>query len=143
MRLWAQSLASLSGLRIWRCRALWCRPAAIALIKSLAWEPSYAKDAALKKEKKKKGKKAKQRKRNCTDENGPTLDPTACQNPPCLHSGPQSILGGPAWSRSSCSSSLCFLSSHLQAHRLLRGGSDSSSPAAVINFASHRNDSGL
>ena len=25
MRLWAQSLASLSGLRIWHCCELWCR----------------------------------------------------------------------------------------------------------------------
>ena len=25
MRLWVQSLASLSGLRIWRCCELWCR----------------------------------------------------------------------------------------------------------------------
>ena len=25
MRLWVQSLASLSGLRIWRCHELWCR----------------------------------------------------------------------------------------------------------------------
>ena len=35
---------------------LWlrCRPAAIALIVPLAWEPPYAADAALKKKKKKK-----------------------------------------------------------------------------------------
>ena len=26
MRMWVQSLASLSGLRIWRCCELWCRP---------------------------------------------------------------------------------------------------------------------
>ena len=32
---------------------LWCRPSAIALILSLAWEPPYAMGAALKKEKKK------------------------------------------------------------------------------------------
>ena len=25
MRLWVRSLASLSGLRIWQCRELWCR----------------------------------------------------------------------------------------------------------------------
>ena len=25
MGLWVQSLASLSGLRIWHCRELWCR----------------------------------------------------------------------------------------------------------------------
>ena len=55
MRLWVQSLASLSGLRIWLCRELWCRsqirlrsgvlwlwcrPAAIAPIRPLAWEPN-------------------------------------------------------------------------------------------------------
>ena len=58
------SLPSLSGLRIQRCRELWCRlqtrlrsgiaglwckPAAAALIQPLAWEPSYAVGAALKK----------------------------------------------------------------------------------------------
>ena len=32
---------------------LWCRPAAVALIQSLAWECPYATDAALKKKKKK------------------------------------------------------------------------------------------
>ena len=31
---------------------LWCRPAAVALIKPLAWEPSCAKGVALKKAKK-------------------------------------------------------------------------------------------
>ena len=37
---------------------LWCRPAAVALIRPLAWEPPYAEGAALKKKKrKKKGKK--------------------------------------------------------------------------------------
>ena len=35
---------------------LWCRPAATALIRPLAWEPPYAVDVALKKTKKKKGK---------------------------------------------------------------------------------------
>ena len=33
---------------------LWCRPAATALIPPLAWEPPYAMDTALKKEKKNK-----------------------------------------------------------------------------------------
>ena len=33
---------------------LWCRPAAVAPIGLLAWEPPYAKDAALKKQKRKK-----------------------------------------------------------------------------------------
>ena len=37
-----QSLALLSGLRIWHCCELWCRLAAIALIQSLAWEPPCA-----------------------------------------------------------------------------------------------------
>ena len=50
-------LASLSGLRIWHCRKLWCRsqtwlrsqvavavawPAAVALIRPLDWELAYA-----------------------------------------------------------------------------------------------------
>ena len=30
---------------------LWCRPAATALLRPLAWEPTYAAGAALKKEK--------------------------------------------------------------------------------------------
>ena len=63
MRSWVQSLASLSGLRIWRCFELWyrsqtwlgsqvavavCRPVATALIRPLAWEPPHAMGAALK-----------------------------------------------------------------------------------------------
>ena len=66
MTLRVQSLASLSGLRIWRCCELWCgrrqgsdptllwlwsRPAAVALIQPLAWEPPYAAGAALKRQK--------------------------------------------------------------------------------------------
>ena len=60
MRLWVQSLASVSGLRIWHCLEMWCRSqtrlgsgipvalvllwlwcrlAATALIRPLAWEP--------------------------------------------------------------------------------------------------------
>ena len=50
--------ASLSGLWIWRCCALWCRSdpallwlwrrlAAIAPIRPLAWEPPYAESVAL------------------------------------------------------------------------------------------------
>ena len=35
---------------------LWCRPAATALIRPLAWEPTYAVDAALKRQKKQKTK---------------------------------------------------------------------------------------
>ena len=42
-----QSLASLSGLRIRRCPELWRRPAAVAPIRPLAWEPLYAAGAAL------------------------------------------------------------------------------------------------
>ena len=36
------------GLRIWCCRVLWCRLAATAPIRPLAWEPLYAVGAALK-----------------------------------------------------------------------------------------------
>ena len=54
MRLQLLSLASLSKLTIQRCCELWCRPAAIALIGPLAWEPPYAAGTALEKEKKKK-----------------------------------------------------------------------------------------
>ena len=65
MRLWVQSLASLSGLRIRHCRELWCRsqmssdpmllwlwcrPAATAPIRPLAWEPPYAMGTALKRQ---------------------------------------------------------------------------------------------
>jgi len=57
MRLQVRSLASLSGLRIWRCHScgvgrrcgldpallwLWCRLAAAAPIRPLAWEPPCA-----------------------------------------------------------------------------------------------------
>ena len=38
---------------------LWCRPAAVAPIRSLAWEPPYAVGAALKKTKDKRQKKKK------------------------------------------------------------------------------------
>ena len=41
-----RSLALLSGLRIWRCHELWCRPAATAPVRPLAWEPPYAEGAA-------------------------------------------------------------------------------------------------
>jgi len=68
MRLQVRSLASLSGLRIWRCHELWCssqlwrRLEATALIRSLVWGPPYAVDAGLKmaKDKKKKKKKKKE-----------------------------------------------------------------------------------
>ena len=65
MRIRVQSLASLSGLRIWHCYGvghgcgsdlkllwLWHRPAAAAPIGSLAWEPPYAAGAKKPKEKK-------------------------------------------------------------------------------------------
>ena len=63
MRTWVWSLASLSGLRIQHCRELWCRwktqlwsevlwlwcrPAAVAPIQPLAWEPPYVTGADLK-----------------------------------------------------------------------------------------------
>ena len=67
MKKQVQSLASLSGLRIQRCRELWCRlqtsgsdpellwfwrrPAPTAPIRPLAWEPSYATGVALKRQK--------------------------------------------------------------------------------------------
>ena len=57
MRTWVLSLASLSGLSIWLCCELWCRPAATALIRHLAWEPLYAMGAALKRQKDQKKKK--------------------------------------------------------------------------------------
>ena len=73
MRLQVRTLALLSWLTIRRCRELWCRlqtrlgsrvavavahrPAAIAPIGPLAWEPPYAMGVALEKTKKKKKKK--------------------------------------------------------------------------------------
>ena len=72
MRLRVRSLVSLSGLRIWRCCELWCRsqmrlrssivwlwcrPAATAPIRDLAWEPPQAVGVALKKRQKTKKKK--------------------------------------------------------------------------------------
>ena len=54
-RLWVQSLALLIGLRIRCCRELWLWLAAVALIRPLAWEPSYAMGVALKGQKTKKG----------------------------------------------------------------------------------------
>ena len=57
MWFWVPSLASLNGLRIWRCHELWYRLAAIALIQPLAREPPYAAGVALKIKKNKKKKK--------------------------------------------------------------------------------------
>ena len=59
MRFQVQSQASLSGLRIQHCCELWCRLAATAPIRPLAWEPPYAPDVALKKGQKTKDKKKK------------------------------------------------------------------------------------
>ena len=42
---------------------LWCRPTAVALIRTLAWEPPYAPRVALKSKKKKEKKKRKKRKK--------------------------------------------------------------------------------
>ena len=66
MRFWVRSLASFSGLRIQRCRDrrdrrgldlallwLWYRPATLALLGPLAWEPPYAVGAAIKSKNKK------------------------------------------------------------------------------------------
>ena len=68
MRLQVPSLASLSGLRIWHGRELWCRsqtqiesdiavavsrPAATDQIQPLPWEPLYATYVAIKSKKKK------------------------------------------------------------------------------------------
>jgi len=74
MRLQVRSLASLSGLRIWWCRELWCRPAAVALIRPLAWEPPYAASLALKRQKDKKKKKKKNRGRLGNPDEGLSLD---------------------------------------------------------------------
>ena len=68
LRMWVQSLALLSGLRIWHCHELscrsqmrsdlallwlWRRPVVAALIRPLAWECPYAAGAALIRKKKK------------------------------------------------------------------------------------------
>ena len=69
MKTWVRSLTSLSRLRIWHCRELcrrgldpallwlWCRPAAAAPIRPLAWKLPNAMGAALERKKKKKKKK--------------------------------------------------------------------------------------
>ena len=76
MRLRVQSLASLCGLRIWRCLSrgvgrrcgsdpallwLWLWPAAIAPIGPLAWQPPYAMGVAQEMAKWQKGKKTKKK----------------------------------------------------------------------------------
>ena len=73
-KLRVRSLALLSGLRIQRCREMWCRsqmrlrsgmfwlwhrPAAVAPIRPLAWESPFAGRAAQKRKKTKKKKKGK------------------------------------------------------------------------------------
>ena len=52
VRTQVQSLASLSGLRVWHRREVWCRLADAGL-SSLAWELPYAAGAALKRQKQK------------------------------------------------------------------------------------------
>ena len=47
MRMQVQSLALLSGLRIWHCCELWHRPASVALTGPLARELPYAVGVAL------------------------------------------------------------------------------------------------
>ena len=80
MRIWVQSLASLSGLGIPCCCGvghrhdsdlawlwLWCRLAAVALLHPLAWELPYAPGVVLKSEKKrKKGKNRNKQKKTHT-----------------------------------------------------------------------------
>ena len=76
MRMRIRYLASLSGLRIQRCRELWSRSqwssdpawlwlwrrlAATASISPLAWEPPYAMRASLRRDKKAKKKKKKKK----------------------------------------------------------------------------------
>ena len=51
VRMWIRSPASLGGLRTQRCCELWCRRAAAAPVRPLAWEPPCATGAALKKKK--------------------------------------------------------------------------------------------
>ena len=50
------------GLRVRHCCELWCRPAATAPIRPLAWDSPYATGAALKRQKTKKEKEKKKRK---------------------------------------------------------------------------------
>ena len=64
MRLQVQSLASLSGLRIWCCHVLWCRLAAVAPVRPLAWELPYAAGAARKeREREKEGERGREKER--------------------------------------------------------------------------------
>ena len=64
---------------------LWCRPAAAAAIRPLAWEPPYAESAALKRQKKKSPKPPKKTPPHLSfpDAPPPVLDP-----PPDLYSSP-------------------------------------------------------
>ena len=75
MRIWVQPLASLSGLSFWCCCELWyrllwlwCRLAATALIRPLAWDLPYAVGVALKSQKKEKRKKKRKEKENTDGE---------------------------------------------------------------------------
>ena len=75
MRFRVRSLASLSRLRILHCCELWCRPAATARIRRLAWEPPHAMDVALKRQKtKKKKKKEKEKKEKWSSRRGAVVN---------------------------------------------------------------------
>ena len=92
-----QSLALLSGLRIWCpelwCRRgsdvalLWCRQAATAPVRPLAWELLYAAGAALKTKKKEK------KKSTPPLEDGPWVGPVL----PALASPGQGLLRSVGW----------------------------------------------
>ena len=88
LRMRVQSLASLSGLRIWpravvyvgRRRGsdpallwLWCRPGAVALIRPLVWEFPYAIGTFLKKKKKEKKRKKEKEEIKLNKNKGKTL----------------------------------------------------------------------
>ena len=57
MRMQVRSLASITGLKIWHCHELWCRPAATAPIQPPAQEFPYASGVALPPARKKEGRK--------------------------------------------------------------------------------------
>ena len=61
MRLRIWSLALFSGLSIQHCCELWCRPAAVAPVRPLAWDHPFVSGLALKSKKK-----AKKKKKFCT-----------------------------------------------------------------------------
>ena len=100
MRTRVQSLALLHGLRIHCCCELWCRPAAVAPIRPLAWESPYSAGVALKNKNKPK------KPNTCqsslleasslgTLHHGITLPGTDSQ--PCLVISTPNINQGPSW----------------------------------------------